>query len=236
MKKIFLKTLVGSLVISALIAILFIITDFENDICAQILLTTFIIFPFSITGLCCSTIYEKDKLKTFSLIGIIINIIGCILYTGLIWGFFDACIFFCEDDNLFDIWELLLTSTTLATSFAHISLLLLISSKDKIVKFIQKATIILSSILDIIILDAIWTQLIDDEMWGSPILIIIILVVLGTIVCPILHSITKNQSKTEKVKTITKKCPKCNYELKEEWKFCPNCNNQIIIEEKEKQS
>lgn len=243
MKKIFLKTLVGSLVISAILAIFIIITDFESSICSKILLSTLLIFPFSITGLCCSSIYEKPKLKAFSLIGIIINIIGCLLYLGVIWEILNVCIIFCENNDGLDIWQLLLTSTTLSTSFAHISLLLLINSQDKIVNIIKKTTIITSIILDLIILDGIWTQILQEAIWGKIILILIIIIVLGTIVCPIWHNLTKNQKKnlpnTEEynntIEATTKpKCPKCNYEIEDNWKFCPNCNNPI--EPKEKQS
>lgn len=243
MKKIFLKTLVWSLVISAILAIFIIITDFESSICSKILLSTLLIFPFSITGLCCSSIYEKPKLKTFSLIGIIINIIGCLLYLGVIWDILDVCILFCEDHEGLNIWQLLFTSTTLSTSFAHISLLLLINSQDKIVNTIKKTTIITSIILDLIILDGIWTQILQEAIWGKIILILIIIIVLGTIVCPIWHNLTKNQKKVllnneetkNTIETITKqKCPQCNYEIEDNWKFCPNCNTPI--EQNEKQS
>lgn len=243
MKKIFLKTLIWSLIISAVLSIIIIITNFESSICNKILLSTLLIFPFSITGLCCSSIYEKPKLKIFSLIGIIINIIGCLLYLGVIWDILTVCLIFCENQEGSNIWQLLFTSTILSTSLAHISLLLLINSQDKIVNTIKKLTIVASAFLDLIILDIIWTHFFQEEIWLKITLILIIIITLGTIVCPIWHNLTKNQKKElPKPKEINNiieeppkpKCPQCNYEIERNWKYCPNCNNQI--NQKEKQS
>ena len=163
MKKIFLKTLIGSLIISAILAILVILFGFDSDWGIQTLFTTLVIFPFSITGLCCSSISENEKVKWFSYIGIATNIIGCLMYIGLIWGLLDICLIFCEEDtNL--TWNLL-----------------------------------------------------------------------GTVVSPLLHKATKKQEqKIAKEEPINKeiqitqlKCPNCNFEIKEDWKFCPNCNTNL---------
>lgn len=235
MKKIFLKTLIGSLIISAILAILVILFGFDSDWGIQTLFTTLVIFPFSITGLCCSSISENEKVKWFSYIGIATNIIGCLMYIGLIWGLLDICLIFCEEDaNL--TWNLLGTFSTLSISFAHISTLLAINSTNKTVNISKKTTIIISAILDLLLLDGIWLNLIEyNEFTGKLVIILIILMVLGTVVSPLLHKATKKQEqKIAKEEPINKeiqitqlKCPNCNFEIKEDWKFCPNCNTNL---------
>lgn len=59
MKKTILKIVIISLCISALLAIFVILTGTLNEISEKILATTSLIFGFSISGLCCSTLYER---------------------------------------------------------------------------------------------------------------------------------------------------------------------------------
>lgn len=230
MKKFFIKTLIGSLVISALLAILVILFQFETDWSINILLTTFIVFPFSITCLCCSSIYEKPKLKTLSLIGIIINIIGCLLYIGVIWDLIEFCLFFCEEDTNIT-FQTMVTLSLLSTSLAHISLLLVINSNNQAVKKAQLFTIITSIIIDLLLLDSIWLNLIEyNDLLSKLVIITIILMVLGTIITPLLHIATKNKNKEIpqiKKESPNTKCPNCNYDIDPNWKFCPNCNTNL---------
>lgn len=224
MKKIFIKGIIGSLILSAIMAIFVVIFEPEGDWGFKILLTIFTVFPFSITGLCCASIFEKEKIKWFSTIGIIINVLTCLLYISLIWEIFDICLFFCKEDTTF-MWQLLGTTTLLSTSTAHISLILLINSKESLVKIVKTITIIISIIVDIIILDSFWFQILKNiEKLTLSLIIIMILI---TILSPILHVLTKKQTKKEIQDMPKNKCPKCNLELEENWKFCPNCNNEI---------
>lgn len=235
MKKIFLKTLIGSLILSAILAILVILFGFDSDWGLKTLFTTLIVFPFSITGLCCSSISENKKVKWFSYVGIATNIIGCLMYIGLIWGILDICIIFCEESTELT-WNLLSTFSTLSISFAHISTLLAINSTNKTVNISKKATVIISVILDLLLLDGIWLNLIEyNEFTGKLVIILIILMVLGTVISPLLHKATKKQEQKatkeepikEEIPTTELKCPNCNFDIKDDWKFCPNCNKNL---------
>ena len=235
MKKIFLKTLIGSLILSAILAILVILFGFDSDWGIKTLFTTLIVFPFSITGLCCSSISENEKVKWFSYVGIATNIIGCLMYIGLIWGTLDICIIFCEESTELT-WNLLSTFSTLSISFAHISTLLAINSTNKTVNISKKATVIISVILDLLLLDGIWLNLIEyNEFTGKLVIILIILMVLGTVISPLLHKATKKQEQKatkeepikEEIPTTELKCPNCNFDIKDDWKFCPNCNKNL---------
>lgn len=235
MKKIFLKTLIGSLILSAILAILVILFGFDSDWGLKTLFTTLIVFPFSITGLCCSSISENEKVKWFSYVGIATNIIGCLMYIALIWGILDICIIFCEESTELT-WNLLSTFSTLSISFAHISTLLAINSTNKTVNISKKTTVIISIILDLLLLDGIWLNLIEyNEFTGKLVIILIILMVLGTVISPLLHKATKKQEQKatkeepikEEIPTTELKCPNCNFDIKDDWKFCPNCNKNL---------
>ena len=235
MKKIFLKTLIGSLILSAILAILVILFGFDSDWGLKTLFTTLVVFPFSITGLCCSSISENEKVKWFSYVGIATNIIGCLMYIALIWGILDICIIFCEESTELT-WNLLSTFSTLSISFAHISTLLAINSTNKTVNISKKTTLIISAILDLLLLDGIWLNLIEyNEFTGKLVIILIILMVLGTVISPLLHKATKNQEQKatkeepikEEIPTTELKCPNCNFDIKDDWKFCPNCNKNL---------
>ena len=89
MKKIVFKTLIVTLVISAILGIGIVILDLWNDITGKVLLTTSTIFAFCIPGLCCSTIYEKVNKKYFSVIGMITSLLCCVLMLLLIWEIVD---------------------------------------------------------------------------------------------------------------------------------------------------
>lgn len=241
MKNIFKKIVIVSLVTSAVFAILAVLTGFDSEIGANILLTTMLLFPFSMAGLCCSAISEKKNLKWLSNTGMTICVISFLYYAGLIWGIFDICLLFCEEETELE-WKLFSTLAVLPTYFAQISLLLSNNCETDKSKIIQKVTAILSTIICFLVLEAIWIQLIEyNELLGRLIICILILIAVGTILTRIL---SKPSKKIDVVKDIIhhnimddinneeKTCPNCNKVINPEWKFCPNCNTQLIEEPK----
>jgi len=175
MKKIVLKTLIFTFIISAVLGISIIFLDLWNDITGKILLSTVIIFGFSVPGLSCSTNYEKSKDKIFPMAGISTCFISCIYLLLLTWGFLEYL-----------NWKFILSGILLSSSFGHISLLLLIDSKEKIVNYFKNGTIILSVIIDILLMLIIFFEI---EFEWKLLAIITILIVLGTIVTPLLNKL-----------------------------------------------
>lgn len=198
MKKIVLKTLIFTFIISAVLGISIIFLDLWNDITGKILLSTIVIFGFSIPGLSCSTNYEKSKDKTFSIVGISTCFISCIYFLLLTWGFLEF--------DFFDYlnWRLILSSILLSSSFGHISLLLLIDSKEKIVNYFKKGTTILSVIMDILLMSMIF---LNFEIEWKLLVIIAILIVLGTIVTPLLNKLN-NKANVAKIDLMEDKYKK----------------------------
>ena len=198
MKKTVLKTLIFTFIISAVLGISIIFLDLWNDITGKILLSTVVIFGFSIPGLSCSTNYEKAKDKTFSIVGIVTCFISCIYLLLLMWEFLEFEFF--DDLN----WKFILSGILLSSSFGHISLLLLIDSKEKIVNYFKNGTIILSVIIDILFLLMIFLEI---EIEWKLLAIIAILIVLGTIVTPLLNKLNNktNVAKTDLMEDKYKK-------------------------------
>lgn len=194
MKKIVLKTLISTFIISAILGILIIFLDFWNDITGKILLSTVIIFGFSIPGLCCSTTYEKESNKTFSLFGIWVCFLSCIYFLLLIWGLLNFS--FIDAIN----WEIMSSGVILSSSCGHISLLLIINSNNKVVKYFRNGTIFLSMIMDLMLLSLIYFGVgISWKVLSAT----AILIVLGTIVSPLMNKLTdKNNSKPDKYKKL----------------------------------
>ena len=182
MKKIILKTLIITFIISALLGIGIVLLDIWNEVTAKILLSTVTIFSASIPGLCCSISYEKSKNKVVPLIGMIVTTISCIYFLLLVWEL--ITINWANDFT----WDFMSTCILLPISFGYISLMLLIDSEDNKVNVFKIGTIILSVILDILILVEIYANIIMN--WKL-LVILGILIALGTIVTPLMNKLSK---------------------------------------------
>lgn len=185
MKKIVLKTLIATFIVSAILGILIIFLDLWNDITGKILLSTVIIFSFSIPGLSCTANYEKVNDKTFSIVGISTCFISCIYLLSLVWGFLNFDFF--DDLN----WKFILSCILMSSSFGHICLLLSINSDDKTVNYFKNGIITLSIIMDVLLLLQIFTEM---KLSWKFLSIIEILIVLGTIVTPLLNKLNNKST------------------------------------------
>src|SRR5690625_1879295 len=101
-QKYFLQILIGALSVSALIGIyIFLAGDFgETEV--RLLFTTLAIGGYSLAGLCCSVIYKREKLKPFSVIGMLTAVTGFVITTGAIWEVID----------IEDIWKTMVISSS----------------------------------------------------------------------------------------------------------------------------
>lgn len=78
-KKTFLITMIISLSISALIGIVLFLLGNFGQMEFQLLGTALAVGIYSLTGLCCSVLYEKRKYSFLALSGIIASVIGFLL-------------------------------------------------------------------------------------------------------------------------------------------------------------
>lgn len=182
-KKYFLRTLIVALVISAVIGIvIFLVGDFgETEI--KLLFTTLAIGGYSLTGLSCSTIHNRAKFKSFSVIGMLISVFAFLTTIIAIWDIIDPD----------DMWQTVLIFIILSISMAHISLLLQIRPKSKKIKYSLFATIIFGTIVALMLIKSTITKFEDSEFYFRLLGVFSILVVLGTIATPILNRISEKK-------------------------------------------
>ena len=182
-KKILLKILVTTLIISALLGICSIIFNSFDSITIKILLTTAAVFISSLLGLCCSTIADKPNLKVFSTIGISICFISCMYFILLIWSNMTRYIF--------DV-RIIILLISLSISSAHICMLLSLKSNNQLVTTLRFYTIALSIIMNLLLIIVLYLDIeIYWEIWA----VLTILIVLGTLITPIVNIITKSENK-----------------------------------------
>jgi hypothetical protein len=184
MKKIIIKTLITTFILGALIGIIAVIFDLWNDVTEKILLSIIVLFGFSISGLASSTAYEKAKDKFIPIVGLIITIISVIYFELVVW---EITIFKLTSDLA---WQLPIILILLSVSSGHISLLMLISSEEDVVKMSKMGTIVVSLIMDALFINNIVSDL--NISW-KVITVIGILVILGTIITPLLNILNKKK-------------------------------------------
>ena len=174
MKKTLFKVFLTILLISAIAGIGALIVGLDNDISYSIMITTLILLGFSLLGLCCNSIY--DKYPILSIIGMLICLISCVIFTFNNWNIISTC------------YQLDLSLVLLPIALAHISIILKMDDADKSIFYVKISTIILSAINYIIILIGI---IFDIELNYRVYLILLILSILGTIAVPVMNKIKK---------------------------------------------
>ena len=187
LKKTFLITMIISLSISALIGIFILLFGDFGDTEWRILLTTLSIGGFSLTGLCCSVLYEKGKYIGLSFFGMASSILGFLLSMLATWEFVDFLILF---DGL-TVWgKLTLTLIIFAFSSAHACLVLLINPEKSSVKYSLLATLLFIAIVALMLVYLVlFVNGEPPEEFFRLLGVFAILNVLGTIVTPILNKV-----------------------------------------------
>ncbi|MGB6151031.1 MAG: hypothetical protein WBG48_03485, partial [Pricia sp.] len=84
-KKNFIRISVLTLALSALIGIIVFLIGKNGELERRFLLTSLAIGAYSVIGLCCSTIFHSNKLKVFSIAGMIVSILAFLSSLLLIW-------------------------------------------------------------------------------------------------------------------------------------------------------
>lgn len=207
MKRKFLISMIISWCLSALIGIvIFLIGDFD-EIQQKTLLTTLSLGFFSLLGLCCSEIYEKNK-NVISIVGLIVIVFSFFYSTCLIWDIFEhiRSVIYQVEYNKYALYyngnyilnykilaSLIMTSITLAQS----SILLVVNNTKKIVNVILKLTVFIVFVTSAIIIFLIWSEFNVDDYMYRLLGVFCILDVLGTIVSQILNKVYKAEIKKE---------------------------------------
>ena len=191
MRKIFLSTLIYTLVLGAIFGIVVILLGLWNELTLKVLLITGTVFSFSVPGLCCSSLYDKKNYQSIASVGMIVCFVSCIF---LIFNILTNFEYFGTNDSY--IIKFTLISVLISWSLGHISGLLMEKTNNSTILNIRDLTIVLS-----VLIDSIWIFRLlgenDDYMKVDAVLAI--LISLGTIVVPIANKINSkgNSDDTE---------------------------------------
>jgi len=182
LKKIFLKSVIISLLLSAFTGIIVFLVGDLTDLEIKVLFTLLVIVSYSLTGLSAAALYEKKGASFSAISGIIFSVVGLIYFTLLIWG--------GSGSDVFDLYKSVLTFIIVPVAFAHSSLLLMITTKNVLIKNIVTATNYVIFILALMLLIPIWNELDNvGDFYFRLIGVFAILDVLGTILIPILKKV-----------------------------------------------
>ena len=179
-KRVFVTSLISSLSLSALVAIFVFLFGSFGETEVRLLITTLTIGGYSLTGLCSSVLYDKGKYTIFSLLGILVAVIGFLVTVGAIWEIVD----------LGNVWKGVFVFMTLSFSIAHSSLLLLAKSEKVLVNSLLFATIVSIAVVAGMLINLIVGEFSDiNEFYYRLLGVFAVLDVLGTIVVPILRRV-----------------------------------------------
>ena len=189
-QKIFLTSMVLFIVLSAIIGIISVLTGSFNKFLGMILLTTFSLGAYSLTGLCCTPMLNRPELRALGICGIAASILG-----GVFVIITNFLLFYVIDNGGGGVFILIgrFLFLIIAISIAHISLLMIIKTNHSLVIIARWCTIAAIGVVALLLLASTLTLNTMQESWRL-FLISGILNVVGTIVTPILHLITKDHS------------------------------------------
>lgn len=182
-KKIFLYTIIYTLVVSAFYGIYTILTRSYGEDEAKVLLTTLTLIGYSLTGLCSSILHQRRKLIPFAVIGMLVSLIGFLFTSAVIWEYIDI------NNNV--TWKIILIFIIISGGMAHSSLLFLADYKKLWVRTILICTIIAISIVAQLLTFAVLFNGIIILAFAEWIGVFTILIVLGTILIPIINKAQK---------------------------------------------
>ena len=183
LKRVFLISVIASLSIAALVGIVIFLLGRFGETELRILLTTLFLGLFSLTALCCATLYERQKAAPISLLGLLASAGALLMTLVVVWGDF-------EEDGI----KIALILGILAFSFAHVSLLLLPTISSNAVQFIRSSTFFFIALVAGMLIYFILTDFRTyDGFFIRLIGVFSILDVLGTIVTPIAMKMTASK-------------------------------------------
>lgn len=189
-RRIFLIALIVSVATSAVIGIGVLLLGNFGSVEVRVLMTTIVITMVSVLGLACGAYIEVRGGKLLPYAGIALSIVAGLMSVLIIWDVLD-------DDELFI--KSFLTATLLAAACSHLSLLSL-ARLDQRFSWTRISAVICVILLCVILLLILWF-----EPAGDSDLIYRVLGVLGillasiTVVTPVLHRLSSDQSDVAKI-------------------------------------
>jgi hypothetical protein len=192
LKKLFLYSLIISVAVSALIGIGVVLFGNFGEFEAKILLTNFTVTCLSILGLACGAYYETRRGRMLPVSGILMSVVSAVLCVYVIWKW---------NTISDDLGKTTLTTSILATVFAHLSLIS-IARLDLRFKWSLYLLYLADAILSIIFLSLIWFEPNFDSGTLSKVIgVLTISIAALTIMTPVFHRLSFKATAIEDIDT-----------------------------------
>lgn len=172
MKESILKIILGSIILEVILICMFILTGDFNEVAWHSLSSVGIIFIYSLPCLFYSKIYDDEKYKYISIIGVCFAAILALVSILELWNIISI-------SN--DLSKFLGTLNVVVWSLVFIAEILSYISVNNIISSFKKISILLIMICDLFIIGIIWTSLPDGFLLRLYYIIIVLTV--GSLVC-----------------------------------------------------
>jgi hypothetical protein len=188
-KRTFLMTLVGSLVISALLAIgIIVFSNGFDETEVKILMTTVLIGLYSVAMFVHALLHEKSsgdlQKRRFSVLSIGVTSLTLVLTVAFVWNL-----------NSYAAWfiRVVETANVATVVLTHWNLLLLMTPRRQWISSLRASAMALSFLAGLMILGPVWWSHFDVGLWYPKLItVLVILSICGTIVSPVLQRVTKD--------------------------------------------
>jgi len=184
-RKLFLKGFLGFLILTAVMAIISILTNTFGELQAKILATSSIISAASILSMACAAFLERKKLPWLGFAGIAMAVAAALVSIVAIWA---------EIDNR-ELIRVIMTLVVAAVGFAH-GFLLVLPSLDRNQQWIQKSSSVIIATLAIMLIAIIWGDF-ESEWYARVLSVMGILAALVTLTVPLMMKLRKENSEHE---------------------------------------
>ena len=178
-RRLLLKSFIGFLSLTALIALWCVLLGSFSDIVVRVLLTTFSISAGSICAMSCAAFVEKKGEKGAGFAGILAAVVAVLLVSRNVWG----------DHHQWDEWKLTATFIVIAIAFAH-GCLLRLPNLDQRHRWTQTVSTLLVALLALQIVWPFWREVHDRDYYRflGAMSVLVVLVTLIIPICGVLRS------------------------------------------------
>lgn len=193
----FLKSFVGFLSLTALIAIVSVLAGEFGETQAKILATSFTVSAASICSMACAAFIEKRGGRRLGTAGIGAAALAAALLIAGVWAEVDSEYY----------WKTVVTAIVVALAIAHTFLLHLPKLADRF-DWAQPASAALIGLLGAMVIAAAWGE-IDEEGYYRLLTVVSILVVLFTLLVPVFWRIGRGETDTRRRLLLTEDADGC---------------------------
>lgn len=179
MRKLILRIIVGSLVVTALLGVIVILTGSFGELTGKVLLTTVLVDVASIVGLCCAGQPSSVGHRYIQKLGLGASVLFLAVALIITWVELP--------ENLGEfIWRILAVAAILAVSSAHASLILPSALHSPRLRKLVFATVICIAIVAELLLNTVVIPgFYGGDTYFKIVAVVLILDVLGTILIPL---------------------------------------------------